>query len=654
MKKENVVNRFNEKKWKYIESYMEASNAASGSEVDANANVTTANIATLSAELSKKDTISLGYYIIYKRLAEKYGDDLAEQFLKDEDEHLIYVHDASSLMPYCVAISLYPYLLNGLKELGGTSEAPKHADSFIGGLTNLIFLIAGQFAGAVAVPETIPYLDHFLRVDYGENYINHLDDVVEAFGNRRATLRTKIEDLFQQFVYCVNQPAAARGYQSPFTNIAYFDKGYFESLFKDFVFPDGDEPNYESTKELQKMFMLWFNEERRKSILTFPVETMNLLWDKDTKKYVDEEMADFTAYAWSKGHSFFLYNSDSADALSSCCRLKNAIEENVFSYTLGAGGVETGSKKVITLNINRIVQNWFNDEENKKYKRNKKSLSEYVAVITSRVHKYLEAWNDYLWELYNNDLLSVYKAGFIELDKQYLTIGFNGFIEGAEFLKTVNDFVPDCYKNMEIKPDNEAYKQYAKDILNTIKELNVADRSEHIKFNTEQVPAENAGAKLYAWDKKDGYLVPANRNLYNSYFYPAEDKTYDPITKMYLQGTDFIGNLDGGSAYHCSLEEHLTQEQYRKLMDIAIDAGCSYFTFNIPNTICNTCGHISKHMLRECPKCGSDDLDYATRIIGYLKRVSNFSEVRQQEAATRAYFGLDNKEGVNMPTKKGN
>lgn len=637
MKKENVVNRFNEKKWKYIEDYKHASNAATGSEVDSNANVTVANVATLSAELPKKDFVSLTYYIIYNYLSKKYGEELADQFLKDEDEHLIYVHDSTSIMPYCVAVSLYPFLLDGLKKLGGTSGAPKHANSFVGGLCNLIFLIAGQFAGAVAVPEFLPYLDHFLRLDYGNDYIYHLDEPVWRIGNNNFTVRHMIEDLFQEFVYCVNQPAAARGYQSPFTNIAYFDKGYFDSIFKDFIFPDGDEPCWETTKELQKLFMKWFNKERTHDVLTFPVETMNLLWDKDTHEYVDKEMADFTAEMWAEGHSFFLYNSDSADALSSCCRLKNAIEENVFSYTLGAGGIETGSKKVITLNINRIVQNWFNEEVNKKYKRNRLSLAQYIANIVSRVHKYLEAWNDHLWDMKSSGLLTVYDAGFIDLDKQYLTVGFNGFIEGAEFLASMNDFIPDKYKNLEIRPDNEAYKNYAKDILGTIKELNVAHRTEHLRFNTEQVPAENAGAKLYAWDKRDGYVVPKNRNLYNSYFYPVEDPTYNPVEKMYLQGTDFIGNLDGGSAYHCNLDSHLSKEQYRKMMDIAIKAGCSYFTFNIPNTICNKCGHISKNHMDHCEKCGSDDVDYLTRIIGYLKRISNFSAARQIEAPTRYY-----------------
>lgn len=620
-------------KLKFMEQYKHASNAATGSQFDSNANVVSRNIATMQCEISKKDLLDINRRLTHDYVEKLYDPETAEQYFADLKNHIIYSHDETSLFPYCASISLYPFLLNGLKDLGGSSMPPKHANSFIGGIINLLFLVAGQFAGAVAVPEFLTYFDHFLRIDYGNDYIEHLDEIVEAVGDHKFSLRHKIEDWFQQFVFSINQPAGARNYQSPFTNIAYFDKYYFKSIFKDFFFPDGDEPCWETTKELQKMFMKWFNKERTHEILTFPVETMNLLWDKDTKKYKDEDIADFTAEMWSEGHSFFLYNSDSADALSSCCRLKNAIEENVFSYTLGAGGIETGSKKVITLNINRIVQDWYNGH------KDECTLKEYITPIVERVHKYLSAWNAYLWDMFNSDMLTVYKAGFIDLDKQYLTLGFNGFIEGAEFLAGVDS----PYNGICIKHDNAQYQQYAKDILLTMKELNARDRTEHVRFNSEQVPAENAGAKLYDWDKKDGYVVPATREIYNSYFYPVEDETYDIIEKMYLQGKDFTGCLDGGSAYHANLNEHLSKAQYRYLMNVAIKAGCNYLTFNCPNTICNEkdCGHIDKRYLDHCPECGSKNVDYATRVIGYLKRVSNFSEVRQKEASKRAYKNLD-------------
>lgn len=587
-----------DKKLQFIEDYKKSKNASSGSKYDSNANVTTKNVATLTNELGKKDLIKLNRAVTCKNLT----PELATQFLMDLSEHIIYSHDESSIFPYCCSISLYPFILNGLKDLGGMSDAPKHANSFIGGLSNLIFLVAGQFAGAVAIPEFLTYFDHFLRKDFGDNYLEtHSHD---------------IEDWFQQLIYTLNEPASARGYQSCFTNIAYFDKYYFESIFKDFIFPDGDEPNWETTKELQKFFMKWFNNERTKTVLTFPVETANLLVENG--KYKDEEMADFFADMWAKGHSFFCYQSDSVDSLASCCRLRNGIEENAFSYTLGAGGIMTGSKKVITLNINRIVQDWY-------IFRDFVSLPEYIANITKRVHKYLEAYNKHLWDLYDSGLLTIYKSGFIDLDKQYLTVGINGFVEAAEFL------------GIDIKFDNPEYKQFAKDILETIKNVNKEDGTEHCRFNTEMVPAENLGVKHYNWDKQSGYLVPSDRNCYNSYFYKVEDNTCDPVQKLYLQGEGFTTCLDGGAACHINLDEHLSKAQYRKLMEVAVKAGCNYFTFNVPNTICNVCGHISKNHLHHCEKCGSEDVDYVTRIIGYLRRISNFSEARQEEAKKRYY-----------------
>lgn len=619
------------KKIKFITNYKQAKNAATGSKYDSNANVTQKNIATLQCELGKKDLIDINRYLTEQYLLKLYDKKTVKEFKSDLEHHIIYSHDESSIMPYCCSISLYPFVLNGLKDLGGSSGAPKHANGYIGGMINLIYLVAGQFAGAVAIPEFLTYFDHFLRIDYGNDYIDHLDEGSDF------SLRHKIEDWFQQFVYSVNQPAGARNYQSPFINIAYFDKYYFESIFRDFIFPDGDEPCWKTTKELQKIFMKWFNKERTKEVITFPVETFNILVENG--KYKDEETADFIAEMWSEGHSFFCYQSDSVDALASCCRLRNEVEENVFSYTLGAGGIETGSKKVITMNLNRIVQDWYRLSHRKLFKY-KGTLADYIRDITNRIHRYLNAWNAKLWDDFNDGILTVYKAGFIDLDKQYLTVGVNGFVEAAEFLKTKGF-------EIEVDPHNDGYKKLAHDILGTIKELNKEHRDEHHRYNTEFVPAENAAGKFYKWDKEDGYVVPKGRVLYNSYFYIVEDETVDPVKKFYYQGQGFATECDGGVANHVGLDSHLTKKQYRALMDVAVKAGCNYWTYNIPNTICNDCGYIDKRMLQECPHCHSKNIDYATRIIGYLKRISNFSEIRQKEAAQRYYAHIDKKTKIN-------
>ena len=319
---------------------------------------------------------------------------------------------------------------------------------------------------------------------------------------------------------------------------------------------------------------------------------------------------------YAEGHSFFTYLSGSIDSLASCCRLRNEIQDNTFSYTLGAGGVATGSKGVLTINLNRLVQN---------ATRHNVPIEKAVKEQIDKCHKYLKAYNEIVKDYYVNKLLPVYDAGFISLEKQFLTIGINGFVEGAESL------------NIDISPNEEYYK-YGEQILKPIYEANKAARTSEIMFNTEMVPAENLGVKNAKWDKEDGYIV--KRDCYNSYFYKVEDETCNILDKFILHGKRLTKYLDGGSALHCNLQEHLTKDQYKMLMRNAIRTGCSYFTYNIPNTICNDCGHISKHKTDKCEKCGSENVDYMTRIIGYLKRVSKFSEARIKEEGRRYYGNL--------------
>ena len=606
----------------FIREYSQASNAATGSKFDSNANIETKNVTTLSCEIHKEADIGINRLRMIDKITELYGTELAEKYIEQLDSHQIYRHDETHpVFPYCVSITMYPFICEGLKSIGAPSTEPKNLQSFAGNFINLVFAISAQFAGAVATPEFLTYLDHFIRLEYGDDYYEKADIIVNPISKRPKTIEKVIDDIFEQIVYSINEPAAARNFQSVFWNIAYFDHTYFNAIFEDFVFPDGDEPKWDSVSWLQKHFMEWFNNERLRNYLTFPVETVNLVYDKESKQYIDKEWADFTAEMWSKGHSFFCYNSDSADSLSSCCRLKNGITDNVFSYTLGAGGISTGSKAVITININRLVQ----DVKKKSDKNNLDFNIELDKAIRSQVddiHKYLNAFNEILKDEQSSGLLPIYDAGYISLPKQYLTIGINGLVEGAEFL------------GIEVTPNAE-YFNYCKSILAPIQEENKKARTDEIMFNTEYVPAENLGVKNAEWDRKAGYYVP--RDCYNSYFFKVEDQELSVLDKMILHGQQVVQYLDGGSACHLNLEEHLDKTQYRTLLDIAAKTGCSYLTFNIPNTVCNKCGHISKHKEAVCEKCGSTDLDYITRVIGYAKRVSKYSEARQKEARRRVY-----------------
>jgi len=322
-------------KLRFLVDYCNAANAATGSKFDANANVENKNLATLIGELPKGDFIRLNRRLLCDRLKEMYGKEAADRYLDLLNHHFIYKNDETSLANYCASITMYPWLLNGTKSIGGNSSAPTNLKSFCGGFINMVFIVSSMLSGACATVEFLMYMSHFLEKEYGEDYYLHADDVVDL-SKRQRTLDKVITDCFEQIVYSINQPTGARNFQSVFWNISYYDRPYFESLFGEFIFPDGSRPHWEPLSWLQKRFMNWFNAERTKTVLTFPVETMALLCkDGDV---IDKEYGDFTAEMYAKGHSFFTYMSDNADSLASCCRLRNEIQDNGFSYSLGAGG----------------------------------------------------------------------------------------------------------------------------------------------------------------------------------------------------------------------------------------------------------------------------------------------------------------------------
>ncbi|QVK21518.1 anaerobic ribonucleoside-triphosphate reductase [Mycoplasmatota bacterium] len=588
---------------KIIENYLGKGNAATASQFDANANITSKNIATLSAELNKYENIQVNRYLLKNKISQLFGNELGEEYLRQLENHEIYTHDETSVKPYCASVSMYPYLFNGLKDLGGDSKAPTNIDSFCGSFVNLVFALSSQFAGAIATVEFLMYFDYFIKKEWGDDYYLRSNQTA-TIGLRTKTIEQKIEGYLQQIIYSINQPAAARGYQSVFWNISIFDKSYFHSIFSDFTFPDGTKPNWDSLNWLQKKFLSWFNKEREGALLTFPVVTVALL--TDGTDVTDSEYREVISKELSEGQSMFIYMSESADSLASCCRLRNELIDNTFSYSLGAGGVATGSINVITMNINRLIQ-----------------LDKDITEEVKKIHKYQYAYRRIIEEFKESGLLPVYDAGYIDLGKQFLTIGINGLVEAAES------------KGISPRITSE-YESFVSSILKPIYEVNKEGAKEYgVMFNTEFVPAENLGVKNSKWDKEDRLIV--SRDCYNSYFYAVEDETISPIDKFKLHGHSFNKYLDGGSALHLNLDEHLDQHQYKQLIKIAALNGTNYWTVNVKNTVCNMCGYISKHTLCECPSCGSQNVDYATRIIGYLKRVSSFSSDRQNEELKRHY-----------------
>lgn len=631
--------RFIRERIDYMNEYSQSNeNAATSSETDANANVTMKNVANLEGEVYKTTNRIIQRQRMKDKLNEMYPE-VAKKYEEDLNSHIIYTHDEATtpvLKQYCMAVSLYPLMMEGVGNIDGiTPTPPNDLQSFSGQVTNLIFLLSSQCKGAVAIGEYFIALNYYIVQEFGPNWYEKLDVITTTeHCNKQRTIRDAIYKAFKQFIYGVNQPAGNRSYQSPFTNVSYYDHTYFNSLFGEFYYPDGTKPQWEAVDCLQRLFMKFFNKLRTKQILTFPVETMAMVYDPKTNDIIDKDYKDFTAEMYAEGHSFFTYISDSADSLASCCRLRNELAENTFNPTSGLTGVMTGSCNVITLNINRIVQDWFKNYNNitpsdvSRYSNDLyPSLKWCLQAILERVYKYHIAFKTMLYELEDKGMFAASNGGYIHISKLYSTIGINGLNEAARFLGiTVGN--------------NKEYIEFLQLVLGTIKEQNKAhsihDANRPFLFNSEVVPAEGLGGKNYRWDKEDGYWVPKDENLYNSYFYDAHDDT-SVLDKFILHGRQTYQYTDGGSAAHINLEDHLSKEQYLKLIDFAIANGTNYFTFNIPNSKCDDCGYITKHPITECPKCHSNHITQYTRVIGYLRPIKSFGKDRQIEASKRVY-----------------
>lgn len=623
--------RFVRERINYMFNYADSDdNAASSSETDPNANVTQKNVANLDGEVYKTKNRIIQRQRMKDKLNALYPE-VAKQYEKDLNHHITYTHDEASvptLKFYCQADSLYPLMVEGVGNIDGvTPTPPNDLQSFSGQITNLTFLLSSQCKGAVAFGEYFIALNYYIIAEFGDKWYEKLDCVVtNSHCKVQRTVRDFIEKAFKQFIYGINQPAGNRSYQSPFTNISYYDHTYFSSLFGEFCYPDGTKPQWEAVDCLQRLFMKFFNKLRTKQILTFPVETLAMV--HDGKDIIDKEYKNFCAEMYAEGHSFFTYISDSADSLASCCRLRNELSENTFSPTSGLTGVMTGSCNVITLNINRIVQDWARQPAKEGVNvPGYTGLKEYLVSILERVYKYHIAYKTMLYEQEEKGMFAACNGGYIHMNKLYSTIGINGLNEAAKFL------------GLEVS-NNKEYIEFLQLVLGTIKEQNklhsIHDSKRPFLFNSEVVPAESLGGKNYRWDKKDGYWVPEDENLYNSYFFDAHDDT-SVLDKMILHGRQTAQYCDGGSACHINLEDHLSKEQYLKLIEFAVKEGTNYFTFNIPNSKCEDCGYITKHPITECPKCHSKNITQYTRIIGYLRPIKSFGKDRQIEASKRVY-----------------
>lgn len=643
-REQHRAGRFIRERIDYMDKYSNSNeNASTSSETDSNANVAMKNVANLEGEVYKTTNRIIQRQRMKSKLKELYPE-VADTYSKDLNAHIIYTHDEAStpvLKYYCCAVTLYPLMTDGVGNVDGvTPTPPNDIQSFSGQITNLAFLLSSQCKGAVAFGDYFVVLNYYVIKEFGDKWYDKLDVVVtNEHILKKHTIEYYILKGMKQFIYGVNQPAGNRSYNSPFTNVSWYDKYYFQAMFGDFYYPDGTKPEWNAIDKLQRMFMKLMREIRLLTPLTFPVTTMSLL--HNGKEFLDKDYENLCAEEWSKGGSFFCYMNDNPASLASCCRVLNEMTENTFSSTTGMNGVMTGSCNVITLNLSRIVQNWFRTIPNYEDNINKEgkvvvphkfinwySLKDFLIDILERVYKYHIAYKTMLYDLEDKGMFAASNGNYIYMKKLYSTIGLIGYMEAAEFLGFTID-------------NNEEYKNFLKLIFNTVSEQNkfhsIHDKKRPFLFNSEAIPGENLGVKLLKWDKEDGYFTPEDEKRYSCYFFNPWNDKVSIIDKLKLHGGDISKALSGGQAAHLNLDTHLSKEQYKKLMHIAMENGTNYFTFNIPMSKCKDCGHVVNGFIKECPKCHSKRIKWYTRIIGYLVAVENWSKEMQKEFLDR-YF----------------
>lgn len=267
--------RFVRERIDYMEKYSSSTdNAASLSETDANANVSMKNVANLEGEVYKTTNRIIQRQRMKDKLNELFPE-VAKQYEEDLNNHIIYIHDEAStpvLKPYCMAVTLYPLIVEGVGNVDGvTPNPPNDIQSFSGQVTNLVFLLSSQVKGAVALGDYFIALNYYVIKEFGSDWYDKLNTYVTGGFITNHTIEYFIKKGMKQFIYGVNQPAGNRSYNSPFTNVSYYDKYYFESLFGEFYYPDGSKPEWKAIDTLQRIFMKLHRELRLIKPLTFPV-----------------------------------------------------------------------------------------------------------------------------------------------------------------------------------------------------------------------------------------------------------------------------------------------------------------------------------------------------------------------------------------------
>ncbi len=601
----------------FIDGFIDSDNVANAS-VDANANIAQKDIVTLLSEMSKPHQKLLAFNKLYYELNKKYGYKTANDAMEAMWNYALYMHDfnTTTFYHYCFAYDIKDIVERGLFFIDNYNARPaKHLDSFIQILMEGIAWLSRRQSGAVGLPNLIPYLYYFWSRDVKNGYYTKDPETYK-------------HQQLQALIYRLNQPWV-RTDQAAFTNVSVFDHPYFEAIFGGSVFPDGELmiDEEEEIIQFQKDFIDVVNEIREENIFTFPVLTASLLYVDG--KFEDEEFARWACEASRKWNLFNFFTDSTVNSLSNCCRLKSDVTDLYFN-SIGGSALKVGSVKVCTLNIARLAYQTIG--EGSQAAREQDFLVR-LKNLTELNLKILDAQREIIRRNVEKGLLPSFSSGLVDFEHLYSTVGINGIYEA---LKTFKYTKEDEFGNTFYLP--EAYslgRRIFQVIRNCIDNFSL---DKNYKFNIEQVPAEQAAAKMQAADK---FLYPEqvveDLPLYGNQWIPLGIKaTILERTKICAA---FDSYCNGGSIEHINVDAPFsTFESAWEMLNWVAQQGVTYFAFNGKVAQCE---NYHSFYGKVCPICGKPVAVEYTRIVGFYTPTKTYSKERRAEFNMREWLPLD-------------
>jgi len=592
----------------FIDNFIDTDTVADAS-VDGNANVGQKDIVTLMNEMPKPHQKLLAFNKIFFELNKNYGFKVANDWLQNEWDGHLYLHDAnsSSFVHYCFAYDLKDLAEKGLFFIENfNAEPPKHLGTFIDFVKEYVSYASNRSSGAVGLPNLLPYMYFFWSRDVRNNYYT---ETPEKYAQQH----------IQRLVYALNQPYTRNGIQSAFSNTSVFDRPYLEALFGGAEFPDGtfmiDE--IDGIMEFQKIYLETMAEIRTHNMMTFPVNSISLL--RQDGKFIDEDFARYACEHNRRWNDSNLFIDSSVTSLSNCCRLKSNIEDLGYFNSIGGTALKVGSVKVSTVNLARIALENHSEES-------------YLSALKNLVWldlQVLDCVRSIIRRNVEKNLLKNFTLGLVDFEHLYNTVGFIGVYETMKTFGYVN---VDEFGNTFYTKEAE---EFGKKIFDTIHEVK-AEFMKHVDYqiNCEQIPGETAAAKLMKKDKFFfGKMTVADLPLYGNQFIPLGIKT--TLQERIRIAAMFDGFCNGGSILHINIDAPFSSKEAAwDMLNYVADQGVTYFAFNIR---IQACKHNHAFYGNICPVCGEPvDTEY-TRIVGFFTPVKTYSRERTDEFKMREW-----------------